>query len=321
LLPLFGGCVHRGAVYSQVNHIGIQAKSDAQTGVPIKVSVGIDHALVALTPQHNIVKSEDDSDRTPAALSAKGRGEVGSLISRTELAARPPLPLERAIATKVYRTRVTDAERIATFRSAIAGVLIADETNPASKLVADTIRNIRERRDTKPALTHEALFDLDSMRASDVGLRARSLFIAGVPAIVASLPEDYTVTLRQDNGQYYPIRLKGTAEERVGSALGVDIAGMLPPELLHLDEQLRQLSEIDVADQPVACNLIVAMLPETFRKHYEEEVLVHGEGYAALFYTKNDYLEEAGLQVDRESAIASAVMNYLSAYAAVNGEK
>lgn len=60
----FSGCAYRGAVYSEYSQFGLDVRSTAESGAPVKLSLGYDRGVVAYVPKL-----------------AGDKGEAGSIIS------------------------------------------------------------------------------------------------------------------------------------------------------------------------------------------------------------------------------------------------
>ncbi len=300
----FQSCAYRGAVFSQVNHIGVQAKSDPQTGIPIKVSASLDHAMIAITPQHNIssTKSQGRSQEK-----AQGTGEIAALIARTSMGAMYPLPQERAITDKVYKVRETKEQWRENMRDAMETALASTEDSGTIPSIVEGLQALRKER---PTASYESFYPF-MFEKGEVSLRARSCFLAGTPAIIASMPENTTIILQQNEGQKYKINLEETAEDRLGSAMVINSG--FTPEMAKVDKLLYKVNDLEEEEQRKACKLIAACVSEEFKKEYEKASQELSEGYTGFHRAVHAYIRGGGEQSERHRLLSEGIELYFEA--------
>jgi len=269
LAGLLPGCVYHGAVFSEYTQLSMGVRADRQTNIPLRLNVGYDHGIVAIVPKHEI-----DTD------DGMGRGQVGSLIARNEVAAYPPALSEEAIGDKVFLKAYNDREK-ALYKLKSLTDQIPDGTQGKLQL--------------KALLDEEKQADATHRRKLAYGqkiLRAESYVASGAAAIAATMPDNASLIIKEPDDSNYVIAMHGTSARRAAGAMGLS-------DSLFTDDQ-KKLSAIHRKIQGTikddhwgdVYSVVAAFVNGDFKTKYDEYIAQGYNSLGAFAQASDIYLKE-----------------------------
>lgn len=260
------GCVYHGAVFSEYTQLSMGVRADRQTNIPLRLNVGYDHGIVAIVPKHEI-----DTD------DGMGRGQVGSLIARNEVAAYPPALSEEAIGDKVFLKAYNDREK-ALYKLKSLTDQIPDGTQGKLQL--------------KALLDEEKQADATHRRKLAYGqkiLRAESYVASGAAAIAATMPDNASLIIKESDDSNYVIRTHGSAGERAARAMGISGSPFTEAQksLLSIHSKIDALDE---SNQQRLFSAVAEALGTKYKQLYDLRILEKDPASGAFRKVSREYL-------------------------------